>query len=530
MDSAMTTVGKAWPAFDSAILKAPQSKCKYVTATRKLGDGNFSVVKECMNVQTHERYAMKLIPKKLVRGRMQLIQREVSVLKHVSERIHILEAEDQEWQDYKVENNGTFDGHHHVLQLFDYFETKQNIVLVTQLCAQGDLYDRIIESGSLNLETQVKPYTACLLSALEFLHENGFIHRDIKAENILFRLRQQPPTNSKYDEAAHDLIIADFGLAVAKDNHMSLKEYVGTLSYLAPEVVHCKDVQKMSPKAAQEVKEYGPGIDVWALGVLCYFMMSGYMPFDCDDDTETTDCILRGEYYVDEEAQLAGDLHFKNCWNFIQRCFTVADTIRPSAHDLMAHPFVREYFQSVEEIDFSNIPIIEKSKSSTSLHNLGPPTRSPLGHSPRVSFIEKSPISRNSSREQNLKVLRDTLRKTLSMTSIEPLHDILSSASSAAMNSNRKNSTFILEPEPPSSSLMQGCFSLTPESKSNFSTPPAISRRSSANNFLDTGNTTMISTSSGTTALQMNRVGDAFVGERGKYIAFQLGRDDDDVN
>ncbi|AGO12011.1 AaceriAGR334Wp [[Ashbya] aceris (nom. inval.)] len=475
-----------WPACDSTILGVPTSNCKYVTTTSKLGDGNFSVVKECMNLQTKVRYAMKLIPKRLVRGRLQLIQREVMVLKHVRTRTHHLESGRGE-HEKGVERQGTFDGHHHVLQLFDYFETKDNIVLVTQLCEQSDLYDRIINSGSLDIDTQVKPYIACLLSALDFLHQSGVIHRDIKAENILFRLRETlPPSDAKYDVRAHDLIIADFGLAVGKEDHSSLKEYVGTLSYLAPELVRCKDMKTMTPAEAERIPEYGAAVDIWALGVLCYFMMSGYMPFDCEDDAETSDCILKGDYYVDEEARANANESYKSCWNFMQRCFTMDDKIRPRANELMGHAFMREYFQSAAANDFASIPLLERSRSSNSLHHLAPPSRAPFISS-GVPVINERPVPRVGSRERNLDKLRDTLRKTLSLTSLEPMRFV---AQANAPNANKKNSTFVLEPAPPTGSLMNGCFSVTPESKSNLNTP-VLSRRSSGQSVIDTATTTM---------------------------------------
>lgn len=526
----VSKVNSVWPAFDSAVEQVPQKQCKYVTSRIHLGDGNFSVVKECMNVQTNVRYAMKLVPKRLVRGRLQLIQREVTILRHISERVHELEEERNESSSSKMESQGTFDGHHHVLQLFDYFETRDNIVLVTQLCEDRDLYDKIISAGSFDIERQVKPYTACLLSALSFLHENGIIHRDIKAENILFRLRDKvAPIDGKYDAGAHDLIMADFGLAVRKTDISSLKEYVGTLSYLAPEVVHCKGIQRVSPQEAAKLKNYSTGVDIWALGVLCYFMMTGYMPFDCENEKETIECIIKSDYYVDEGAQNNSSVSFKQCWGFMQQCFTNDGDKRPSANELMGHIFVREYFQLADARDFSEIPML-RSKSSNSLHNLGPPTRSPLVLTPKISFVEQTTIiPRSNSREKNLNKLRETLRKTLSMTSIEPINkqksDLLTYITE---NANRKNSTFLMEPEPPKQCLMNGCFSITPESKSNFNVTPSLSRNSSKNNFseLDKAFLMNMVVQQPVFDLGSSSVSN-FNSGRDKLTAFQLGDEDD---
>ena len=146
---------KPWPQLSGCNEDAQAFKCKYVTNHNSLGDGNFSVVKECMNVQTKDLYAMKLIKKQTVRNKIQLIQREFDLLRSISEKIRDMEKKNEHSLDI-------FEGHHHILQLFDYFETTDNIVLITQLCQKGDLYEKIIENQALDLQTQVMSYS-CLL-------------------------------------------------------------------------------------------------------------------------------------------------------------------------------------------------------------------------------------------------------------------------------------------------------------------------------------------------------------------------------
>lgn len=480
--------GTAWP--ETKKVHQPTYECTYVTARAKLGDGHFSVVKECMNTLTKERYAMKLVHKALVMDKLQLIQREVSVLKKVSSLIKELEERQKEGITVY------FEGHHHVLQLFDYFETSANIVLITQLCEPEDLYDRILSAGHLDIDSQVKPFTACLVSALEFLHENGIIHRDIKAENILFRLKTKGKeqevgkAKAEYDTTAHDIILGDFGLAL--DSSVGSKEFVGTVSYLAPEIVACRSSARMSSLQYSRLKPYGKAVDIWALGVLCYFMAFGYMPFDCDTEDETMECISKSDYYVDDN--FARDLGYEQLWSFVTACFTKDADKRPSAHYLKSHRFISpEYFplqnfKTPTQPPFSS-PSLRSSKSSTSLHNLNPPTR----NNTSISFGLPEIMAKSDSRDANLNKIRETLRKTLSMTSIKRQgesqyaqngndnNDISNNQNSS--NSKRKNSTFILEPEPPVSALMNGCLCATPESRSNFTTSPAISRNQSRSNI-----------------------------------------------
>lgn len=487
-----------WPVLDNSTGTA---QCKYVTRGNMLGDGHFSVVKECMNVLTKDLYAMKLVHKSMIKGKLPLIQREVKLLRLVSDKVRQLEKK-------KFRTFDVFEGHHHVLQLFDFFETSESIVLITQLCEKGDLYEKIIESGSLDLELQAKSYCACLLSVLEFLHSNGVVHRDLKAENVLLRCRvnkNEPDEHHgdfNYDLKAHDVILADFGLATQIDSTTSstcLKEYVGTMSYIAPEIVRCKGVGSLPPSEVAKLENYGYPVDIWALGVLTYFMALGYTPFDCDNDEETLECIQKVDYYVDEEMR--ADPKMKDFWSFLQFCFVEDPAKRPSANLLKHHPFVKEFFAtSAADDNAISIPeLLKRSGSTSSLHSLRQPSRSTS--SSTLAFLAMNNNTSNSitaqssksgspmyleprsSRDKNLRQVRDTLRKTLSMTSLRQGNSSLPTVES------KLNSTFVLEPKPPVNSLMNGCYSTTPESRSNVSTPKSMSRQSSANSVYVTNQT-----------------------------------------
>lgn len=460
-----------WPV--NTYESGPTGQCLYITKHSNLGDGHFSVVKECMNKLTKERYAMKLIRKSVVRDKLQLIQREVAILKKISALVKSLERENKD-------RLLLFEGHHHVLQLFDYFETSKNIVLITQLCEPYDLYDKIIDSGHLEQELQVKPYTACLISALQFLHDNGIIHRDIKAENILFRLQMHrkkiegAATNAKYDTTAHDLVIADFGLALKSDQ--GSKEYVGTVSYLAPEIVACRKSAAMSSLQRERLLSYGKKVDIWALGVLCYFMTFGYMPFDCDSDKETLDCIIKKDYYMEPEFKT--DSKYYQFWSFIDLCFTIDSDQRPTASQLTRSPFIERYFHSNSSNDMHrsasmDIFIPRNSQSTTSLHSLVTPKRS----SSSLSTHSDNLLQSTELDDGNLNKIRETLKKTLSMTSMRrESNQILN-------NDHKRNSTFKLAAQPPLSTLMNGDYCVTPESRSNFTTSPVASRATSRSNL-----------------------------------------------
>ena len=90
-----------------------------------------------------------------------------------------------------------------------------------------------------------------MLSAVNYLHRNGIVHRDIKLENFLLT-----------DSGGHDsrLILIDFGLSKLIDDGEQLNQIVGSCYYTAPEVLNrCYDAK----------------CDIWSIGIICYMILSG---------------------------------------------------------------------------------------------------------------------------------------------------------------------------------------------------------------------------------------------------------------
>ncbi|KAI8613135.1 kinase-like domain-containing protein [Chytriomyces sp. MP71] len=132
------------------------------------------------------------------------------------------------------------------------FQTPEKLYLVQDYMNGGELFYHLQREGAFT-EAQAKFYTCELICALEFLHRNEIIYRDLKPENVLF------------DSNGH-IILADFGLC--KENftrESKTNTFCGTAAYLAPEILLGEG--------------YGLAVDWWALGILFYEMCTGLPPF-----------------------------------------------------------------------------------------------------------------------------------------------------------------------------------------------------------------------------------------------------------
>ena len=150
--------------------------------------------------------------------------------------------------------------HPHIVGIKEVYEDMEKISIVMEYCEGGDLLDYITKNPqeklndlySIDIITQI-------LEALDYLHnEMKICHRDLKPENCLitFNGNDNLPT----------VKLVDFGVATYIDNGEKMKEKIGTVNYMAPEIF--------------SMSSYDEKIDVWSAGVILYNMVTGREPFE----------------------------------------------------------------------------------------------------------------------------------------------------------------------------------------------------------------------------------------------------------
>ncbi|KAI0767658.1 Pkinase-domain-containing protein [Fomes fomentarius] len=266
--------------------------CQYRTG-KTLGSGTYAIVKEAVQIKTGKYYACKVINKKLMEGREYMVRNEIAVLKKVSS------------------------GHRNIVTLHDYFETAHNLYLCFDLCTGGELFDRICAKGNY-YEEDAAELVRTIMGAVKYIHECGIVHRDLKPENLLFRTK---------DEDA-DIMIADFGLSRVMDDekfHL-LTEICGTPGYMAPEIF--------------KKTGHGKPVDVWAMGVITYFLLCGYTPFDRDTQQQEMEAIIEGDYHFEPGAPEYWANVSETAREFVSACLTIDPASRPTAAEALQHKWL----------------------------------------------------------------------------------------------------------------------------------------------------------------------------------------------
>lgn len=210
------------------------------------------------------------------------------------------------------------DNHPNVLSQYECCADEENIYSVMPLLPGHELYDVVVEQGSLS-EMQAKTVFRQMVEGLQNLHQQGVAHQDMSLENVLF------------DKTSQQAVIIDFGLAVQCSHPQELVENSrsGKMFYMAPEVVG--GVPVINPFAS----------DVWSLGICLLYILIGFPPVEYALDAD-----VRYQYIRDgrlkQLLQTWGLSLSDNVLDLIQQLLQVNPLHRPSLDKILSHPWLQE--------------------------------------------------------------------------------------------------------------------------------------------------------------------------------------------
>lgn len=215
--------------------------------------------------------------------------------------------------------------HPNIVKLYEIFEDRDEdqIHMVMELCTGGELVEQVQAMRDGMDELDVARLVMKMLSALNHCHENDVVHRDIKLENFVYEHAGEQP-----DRGEPELKLIDFGLShLNKPGQEKLaKGRVGTLSYMAPEVVNRKP--------------YAKPCDMWSLGVVTFMMLSGRRPFHSRDREEKMALIRQAAPTYSEERGWRGVSEAAVA--FVQNLLRKEPAERLTAREALQHAWLVE--------------------------------------------------------------------------------------------------------------------------------------------------------------------------------------------
>ncbi|KAL5727112.1 mitogen-activated protein kinase kinase kinase [Ranunculus cassubicifolius] len=197
--------------------------------------------------------------------------------------------------------------HENIVQYLGTDKDEEKLYIFLELVTKGSLAQTY---QKYNLQDHhVSAYTKQILHGVMYLHDRNVVHRDIKCANILV-------------DANGSVKLADFGLAKATKLN-DVKSCKGTAFWMAPEVVNRKG------------SGYGLAADIWSLGCTVLEMLTRQMPYSHLEGMQALFRIGKGE-----PPPIPNSIS-KTARDFILRCLRVKADDRPTAAQLLEHPFVK---------------------------------------------------------------------------------------------------------------------------------------------------------------------------------------------
>jgi serine/threonine protein kinase len=248
-----------------------------------IGSGTFATVSKAVHTLTHCEVALKAIPKHILQSMhdFELLQREVNLMK-------------------------TMD-HPYIASFFEVIEDPLMFYLAIEFVPHGTLLDRINSTHGLD-ELSARRIFSQLAQVLDYLHsQKRIVHRDLKAENILF-------------DARGDIRLVDFGFSKSfSKSNPYMQTTCGSPAYVAPEVIRKEPYTALT--------------DVWSAGVVLYATVCGGLPFFGDNLNTLLQAIL------EETPPLPSDLS-PELQSLIRRVLEKDPRERITLPEIWEHPWM----------------------------------------------------------------------------------------------------------------------------------------------------------------------------------------------
>ena len=236
--------------------------------------------------------------------------------------------------------------HPNIVGLIDLKKTKTHIYIITEFCNGGSLSDCLRKYVNANYkpfpETIVQYLMKQILNAMNYLHTNKIIHRDLKLDNILVNFPSDQDKKS-LNMMKTVVKLIDFGFATKLRLSKANLTYtvLGTPTYMEPQLLN-----NMETKTRNQ--GYDEKADIWSLGALCYELLEGHMTFSGRSMEELYQKVKEGNYSLPLTSS-------KEAVSFINAMLQYDPNKRLSTSELLKHDFIVKNVKDFTPIDKKQI-------------------------------------------------------------------------------------------------------------------------------------------------------------------------------
>ena len=263
----------------------------YYEMKQVIGKGKFGVVNLGIHKKTGQQVAIKIMNKENIKTLedKELVRIEIGILKLCH--------------------------HPNIVRLLDHLENNDYIFIVMEYIEGGTLRQYFKKRKFNFSERQASNIMSQIVSGIKYLHQYGIVHRDLKPDNIM--ITQQNDFGI--------IKIMDFGLSKIVSPKEKMVDGYGSLSYVAPEVL------LRTP--------YNKEVDIWSMGVILFYMLSGHLPFRGSKEDVVANKIVFESAEFDEDDW---ETRSKTVRNLIESCLEKKVENRITIEKFINHPWFKK--------------------------------------------------------------------------------------------------------------------------------------------------------------------------------------------
>lgn len=278
-----------------------------------VGAGSMGKVKLAKNKYTNNVCAIKIVnraTKSFIRKQQQIKRDQLSSLEILKREKQLQKEISRDKRTIREASLGKIMYHDNICKLLEICTLSNHFYMLFEYIDGIQLLDYIIQHGSLSEKNACK-IARNIASAIQYLHANNIVHRDLKIENIMI-------------DKFGNIKLIDFGLSNFFNPQRRLTTYCGSLYFAAPELLRAQPY-------------IGPEIDIWSFGVIIYVLVCGKVPFDDENSNALHEKIKRGKVKYPNFLSI-------DCIALLSRMLTVKSQNRATLQEVVNHYWmVKDY-------------------------------------------------------------------------------------------------------------------------------------------------------------------------------------------